>query len=401
MSAVFKLRPDDAAEHRLGGVLAYVSDDDSEAVLRRVAQRLALPHFHIRRGDARTAERDLKVERSPAVLIVDVSTIDTVLDAMHRLSDVCEPQLHVIVIGHANDVGLYRQLLTLGAADYLFKPLHSDLVETILTRLDAGETRVGEARRGKLVVVTGARGGVGASSLAANLASYLADKASRRVALVDLDLSTGAQALLLNATPNPGLADALEAPHRIDDLFIERATIAINPRLSLLASELPPERTIAPTPAGLDALLKRLRRGHHYVILDAARGSAALLDATLDTASLDIHVTEATLLSARDTARRLDRAGPGYRVLVVHNKAGRPGDLAEADLNGALRRAPDLTVPFQPRAFGEGVNFGKPAWAGDARVETAVCRLARELSGLPGEADAPRSLFARLFGQRR
>ena len=404
MSAPVPIKPrGDAAAASAGrtaGVLAYVTDADSEAVLNRVAASLSLPGFEVRRGDVRTAERDLKTERSPAVLLVDVSEMDTVLDAMQRLSSVCEPQLQVVAIGRANDVGLFRSLLGLGAADYLFKPLTADLVETVLTRLTRGGARLGEARSGKLVALTGARGGVGTSSLAANIALYLARKAARRVALVDLDVHGGAQALLLGVQPNAGLAEALETPARIDDLFLERATISVDPRLDLLASELPLGRVSAVTREGCEALIARLRRGYHYVVLDVPHGARDLFEPLVSQASIELVVLEATLLAVRDAARRTERTNAqSPRGFLVLNKLGRPGDLGEDDLATALRRTPDLTIPYAPKSFGAGVNLGKAAWTADARVEAAIARLARELSGQANDAAPAPSRLQRLFGR--
>ena len=371
-----------AGTGRLQGVLAYVQDAESEAVLRRVATQLALPGFDVRRGGIAAAARDLKHQRSPALLFVDVTGVDTVLDAVSDLSDVCEPQLQLVVIGEANDVGLYRGLMGLGAADYLFKPLTAELVEQVIWRLTNGGPQGNEARLGKLVAVCGARGGVGASSIAANLASYLAEKASRRVVLVDLDVRNGAQALLLGAKPNPGLAEALEVPGRLDDLFLERATIAVGPRLDLLASEMPPERIPVPKFDGGDALISRLQRSYHYVLMDVPVALRAAGAPLLAATQIQILVLESTLVSARDTLQQLEAASAlGQRQILLHNKAGRPGDLSAVELATALARSPDASVPFLPRAFNGGLNLGRPAWRDDPRAEAAVALLARELSG--------------------
>ena len=237
---------------RLQGVLAFVVDAESETMLRRVAAQLALPNFDVRRGGVDIAIKYLKAERSPALLFIDVTGIDRVLDAVQALSDVCEPQLQVVVIGASNDVGLYRGLMRMGVADYLFKPMTAELLEAVIWRLMNGTERVDQGRLGKLVAVSGARGGTGASSIAANVASYLADKAARRVCVLDLDVSTGAQAMLLGTRPNAGLAEALEVPGRVDDLFLERATIAVSPRLDLLASEMPAGRVPMITAEGAE-----------------------------------------------------------------------------------------------------------------------------------------------------
>lgn len=371
--------------NRLQGVLAYVLDADSEAALKRVAVNLALPGFEVRRGSIATATADLRQQRSPALLFVDVSGVDRVLDAVQALADVCEPQLQLVVIGESNDIGLYRGLLRLGVSDYLFKPVTSEFTEQLVTRLTAGTLRTADPRLGKLIAVTGARGGVGTSSVAANLAHYLAEKAGRRVVLIDLDLTTGAQALMLGVTSNAGLAEALEQPGRIDDLFLERATVAASSRLDLMASDVPADRVLALGEAAVAALLDRLQRAYHYVVVDVPLTVMARSQAMLATAPLHILVTQATLLAARDTATRQAGSsigsGAGQRQILVHNCAGRPGDLSADEFAATLPRPPDLAIPWLPRVFGEAINLGQPAWASDPAAETAIALLAREVSG--------------------
>lgn len=401
MNAVTPNRPAPGEPGRLQGLVAYVHDGESEAVLRRVATHLALPGFEVRKGGIANAVRDLKHQRSPGILFVDATETDTVLEAVQDLSEVCEPQLQLVVIGDANDVGLYRRLLGLGVAEYLFKPLTAELVEAVVWRLSNGGQRGSEARLGKLVAVCGTHGGVGASSIAANLATYLADKASRRVVLVDLDVRTGPQALLLGAKPNAGLAEALELPGRIDDLFLERATITIGPRLDLLASEMPADRATAPKMDGGEVLIGRLQRSYHYVLMDVALPMRDAAKALLTTAHVQLFVLDATLLGVRDTVQQMEAASAlGQRQILLHNQAGRPGDLPLADLTSGLGRAPDATIPFLPRAFNTALNLGRPAWRDDQRAEAAIALLARELSG-QGVREAKPQGWKSLLGMTR
>lgn len=389
MTFLTPITPGPGAPTNLNGVHAWLTDADSEAVVRRVAGHMMLPGFEVQRGTIADAEKRLRTERSPAVLVVDVSGIDRVLDAVQALSDVCEPQLQVVVVGEVNDVGLFRRLLAMGVADYLFKPLTAEILEATILRVSGGNARGPDARLGKLVAVRGGRGGVGASSIAANLASYLSEQASRRVVLLDLDVATGAQALMLGVAPNSGLSDALAEPGRIDDLFIERATISVGNRLDLLASEMaasgssPVQVPGGPVNAeAAEALLGRLQRAYHYVVMDIPQAGRAHVAALEATAQVQIVVADGTLLSARDAGRAHRAAdAQGQRPIVVHNKAGRPGDLADADFAAALGTDPATRIPFLPQAFGQAVNLGRPAWPHDARAEQAFALLARELSG--------------------
>lgn len=397
MNAPVNLTAPATDEPLLTGVHAYVLDAESEATLRRAATNLSLRNFEVRQGDVRTAEKDLKTKRSPAVLFVDVSKTAMIADAMQQLSQVCEPQLRVIAIGRENDVGLYRELLAMGVTDYVFKPLTTELIEKVLAR-NTSTTGVTDTRRqGKLVVVSGARGGVGTSSIACNVASYLAEKAARRVVLVDLDTTGGVQALMLNVKPNAGLSEALESPSRIDDLLLERATISVSERLDVLASEMPLDGERDIVPEAVATLIERLRKSYYYVIVDMPRLPPRVAAGLLNSANLRLLVTEATLIGARDVTRAPSATG-NQRSIVIHNKAGRPGDLSDADFAAALRRDPDIVVPYDSRKFGGGISLGKPAWRGGGAVENSIAKLVIELSG-QGAAGAKGGLLKRLFGR--
>jgi pilus assembly protein CpaE len=151
-----------------------------------------------------------------------------------------------------------------------------------------------------------------------------------------------------------------------------------------MASELPAGREVPITPQAIEILLGRLQRAYHYVIADLPQTVLARCQPVLANASLQLLVSEATLLAARDTAARQDANGLfTQRQILIHNRAGRPGDLGDADFAGTLRRGPDLTMPWLPRAFGQAINLGRPAWQADGKAEAAVALLAREISGQP------------------
>src|SRR5258707_15199283 len=93
-----------------GAIFAFVQDAESETVVRHaLGDRVETPEA-IRRGDIRTAMEALRHQRSPNVLIVDVSGVALPVTEVNRLAEVCEPGVHVIVVGDRNDIGLYRDL---------------------------------------------------------------------------------------------------------------------------------------------------------------------------------------------------------------------------------------------------------------------------------------------------
>ena len=204
---------------------AYICDDNALDVLRPVVIELGWQPEKCNKGGLRNAVQSLSVSASPAILLVDLSESGDPLNDINALAEVCEPGTVVIAIGQVNDVRLYRDLLASGIHDYLLKPLSAQQVHDALNqalavfmapRLGDGET----AKRHISTAVVGARGGVGASTLATSLAWLFSDTHKAATALLDLDVHFGTDALALDLEPGRGLTDAIENPSRIDGLFI-------------------------------------------------------------------------------------------------------------------------------------------------------------------------------------
>jgi pilus assembly protein CpaE len=155
-------------------LMAYVSDSVTEGVLRDGFADAIPEHIPMRRGGIRAAISELQKIATPRCLIVDVSGEDEPLRALADLSQVVEPDVQVLVVGDLADVNFYREVTRgLGAREYLPKPLTRDMVVRLFVPAAIGHAVQGtEFSGGRVIAVTGARGGVGATTVAANLAWY-------------------------------------------------------------------------------------------------------------------------------------------------------------------------------------------------------------------------------------
>lgn len=375
---------------------AFLTDKEDQAAARGAAEALKLD-LSMQTGTIRTAVRSIDGERCPDAMLVDLSGIDDELSAMEALAHVCEPHVKVIAVGERNDIGLYRHLRNLGVVEYLYRPLTQPLLEDAIRIALNRPSRRRTERFGKLVCVAGARGGTGTSTLAVNLAAYLAQVQRRRVALADYDIAAGTCGLLLNVNPNAALREALAAPDRLDAKFLERAMVRIDERLDLLGSD--GER---PAAAHLDAgaflqVFDLVRSIYHYTVADIPASITASLPDVLTSADMVLLVMDGSLACARDAARLLrDLAAAGVDGRAVLNRAGAPGQIAIADLERILGRRPDFSVPFLPGAFTDAAATGTPAFKQSRRVAAAIGRIAQEVSGRP----APRrSMLDRVLGR--
>jgi pilus assembly protein CpaE len=346
---------------------AYVSDPHSLEVVRSVVAEMGWQVEKVYMGGLRNAVQSLSIAASPNVMFVDLSESGDPLNDINGLAEVCEPGTVVIASGQVNDVRLYRDLMASGIQDYLLKPLNVDHVRDAIAsaqavfhapKIDASADRPHIS-----VTVIGARGGVGASSIATSLAWQLSDREKRVTSLLDLDVHFGTGALALDLEPGRGLTDAIENPGRIDGLFIERAMVRASENLAILSAEAPINQPILTDGSAYHHLQEELRGAFECSIVDLPRGVMISHPHLLqDTANI-ILVTELTLAAARDTIRILawlKSNVPQARVIVVANKCQTSlQEIARKDFEQSIERKIDLLIPYDAKAATQAAKLGK------------------------------------------
>lgn len=377
---------------------AFVRDEATRKVVEQVVSDLMIPHATVQRGGVAEAIGELGTQRSPRILVVDITDADLPLSAVNDLSEVCEPGVTVIAVGDRNDVGLFRDLINRGVGDYLVKPLTPTLLQkSLLSVIDSASQGRRANRLGRLIAVTGTRGGVGATLVATSLAWSIAHRRRRRVALVDLDLQFGTAALALDLEPSHGLREALEHPSRIDGLFIERAMVKESETLHVLSSEEPLGEAVVPDCTALDTLLKELRNKFHYVVVDLPRQVSPVTQHVLQAATNLVLVTDLSLAGMRDTLRYvtlMPTANAACQLALCANRVGehRQGEIGRAEFEAAAGRAIDILMPFDSRTVASATNVGQPVVShGRGKVAASLHELAERLCG--GPATTKRTMF--------
>ena len=380
-------------------LLAFVSDAHSEAVLREGLSDAVPGGLDIRRGNVRTALAVLSQMPTPRALVIDITGEDQPLGLLGDLSHVLEPDVQVMIVGDRQDVAFYRQVTrTLGAAEYLYKPLAPDMVARHFAPQVTRQAPSSMALGGRMVTVTGTRGGAGATTVAANLAWHLAQTARRHTALLDADLQTGTAAMLLGAQGGPGLRSALDQPGRVDELFIERTAVLVAERLHVLAGEEPLAEQPACAPGAVERLASLLRRRFNFVVADVPFRPTTLSRDLLDLAQQRILVTVPTLAGVRDALRMLalpPGAAQARRAVLVLNRAGMPGGLTRRQVEHALGLAVDAAIPDLPRPLCAAENLGEPAAKSRGAFRTAIGELAQEVAFAPTAIVARRRRWGR------
>lgn len=373
--------------HDRASMQGFVTDADSEAALRAGLSDLLPEVPDIRRGGIRAAYATMQKSSTPKILVVDVSGEDQPLKALGDLAAVVEPDVCVLVIGDRDSTDFYREVTRgLGAADYLAKPLTRDSVARHFGGFVLGKAPSSEAvLGGRVITVTGARGGAGASTVTSNLAWYLGVTLHHHTVLLDPDLYRGTAAFLFNLHCGAGLRTALEYPERIDSLLAERAAQPAAERLHVLAGE---ERLTAPLSYAAGAgerLVDSLRKRYNFVIADVPFIPVQLHRDLLDLAHQRVIVMEPTLASMRD-ALRLLALPPGpvqtQGAVLVLNRMGVAGGLSRRQIEDGLKAKIDVVIPDLPRPVRHAANLGEPVIVTNTVFRRAIIEVARQVANL-------------------
>ena len=367
--------------------LAFLADAATESAVQEGLADLVPGGVESRRGGVKAAIAALQKLATPRVLIVDLGGEESPLSALEALSDVVEPQVCVLVVGDITSLDFYREVTRgVGAMEYLAKPLTRELVARHFGPLAQGRAPTGEAALGgRLVSVTGVRGGVGATTIAVNLAWHFGMTARRHTVLLDTDLHFGTAAFLMNVPPGRGLSAALQTPERIDALLAERAAHPVSDRLHLLSTQEPLGELAEPhAPGSAEMLAQALRRRYNFVVADVPFRPLPLNRDLLDLAHRRVLVLDPTLASVRD-ALRLMAMPPGplqqRRPILVLNRQGLPGGLTKRLFEDAIKTKVDVTIGDMPKPIGQAATLGQPAASVRGPFQQAIRELAAQVGG--------------------
>jgi len=368
--------------------IGFVSDEVSAATLTE-AFAPAFPHgspFHV--VSFRTTLSILSRMVTPEIVLVDLSNEDQPLNAMMDLAEVVESGTTVLMIGETRDLSFYRAAINgMGIKEYLAKPLKkANVVQHFLPHLGSMSQADDIRRGGRLIAVTGVRGGVGTSTIATNLAWSVGHDTHRHAILLDADLQSGTTNLALGITPTRGLLTAIETPERVDHMLIERVSQPAGDRLHLLAAQETYDKEICYTPGAASVLTKALRQRYNFVIVDAGARHLPFARDLLHLASQRVIVLDPTILAIRNLERLNhlpSNTSHAAKPILVLNQAGRPFGMSQAFMEEKLGVKFDVVIPDLPRLIAKSEQYGDMAAAIKGPFRTGIMQLAKLLGADP------------------
>src|ERR1700728_3289441 len=326
-------------------------------------RRMAKAHLRVQMGGLGAASEAYHSSPTPNVIILESeSRGDDVLTGLDQLAPVCDAATRVIIIGRMNDVALYRELVRRGVSDYPISPV--DVLQIV--RAVCGLFSAPDAKPvGRIVAVVGAKGGVGASTIAHNIAFSIARDLMLDSVVTDLDLAFGTAGLDFNQDPAQGIAEAVFSPDRIDNAFIDRLLSKCTDHLNLLAAPATLDHVYDFGADAFEAIFDSLRATVPCVVLDVPHQWTGWTKQTLVGADDVLIVAAPDLANLRNTKNLYDflkAARPNdHRPLYCLNQVGVPKrpEIKAADFAKALEEQPVAVIPFDPQVFGAAANNGQ------------------------------------------
>lgn len=375
------------------------------AVINEAAadRRMDKAHVKVQLGGVPAAIEAFRSAPTPNLILLEtIGDRRQLIAQLESLADFCDAGTKVVVVGHENDIALYRDLTSRGVSDYIVAPLD---VLSFISHLSDLYHSAGADALGRIIAVVGAKGGVGASSVAHNLAWSIARGLELQTVIADLDLAFGTAGLDFNQDPPQGIAEAVFAPDRVDSNLVDRLLSKCSDSLSILAAPATIERLYDLTETAYDAVIDVLRSTSPCTVLDVPHQWTAWTKRVLvgaDDVVIVAYPDLANLRNAKTLFDALRQARLNDRPpQVVLNGVGVPRrpEIAAAEFAKAIEIEPSAVIPFEPKLFGTASNNGQMIAEVEpgGKVVEVFDTLGRQLMGRSGVRKAKNGLLQPLL----
>jgi pilus assembly protein CpaE len=370
-------------------IQAFCESADVAAAMQAAGddRRMIKAHLRVQMGGIAAAIEAYRSSATPNVVVIEFHGGGSeLLAGLDALAESCDAGTRVIVIGHLNDIVLYREMVKRGVSDYVIAPVGPiDIIRTVsglFCALDAKPV-------GRTLAVVGAKGGVGSSTVAHNIAWAIARDVHLDAVVADLDLPFGTAGLDFNQDPPQGIADAVMSPDRIDTAFVDRLLSKCTDHLSLLAAPATLDKVYDFGAEAFDSIFDVLRSTVPCIVLDVPHVWTGWSRRILIGADDILIVAEPDLANLRNTKNLVDllRASRpnDSRPYYCLNQVGMPKrpEIKPADFAKALEFEPVASIPFEPALFGTAANNGQMVAEVSAghRATDTFRQLAQTLTG--------------------
>ncbi|RWB13734.1 MAG: CtpF protein [Mesorhizobium sp.] len=350
-------------------------------------RRMAKAHLKVHMGGIATAIEFYQSAPTPNLILLESrSEPKQLLEQLTQLAEYCDPSSKVVVIGHYNDVGLYRELIRSGISEYVIAPVSMTDIVSVVSSIfvDPESDPIGRS-----IAFIGAKGGVGSSTIAHNVAWAMSSLFKSEVVVADLDLAFGTANINFDQDPAQGIAEAVFSPERVDEVYLDRLLAQCAEHLSLLAAPSTLERVYDFDPDAFSQVIETAQRSAPLLVLDVPHVWSGWTKSTLIKADEIVITATPELANLRNTKnmvdmlKRLRPNDPPPKLII--NQAGVPKrpEIAASDFSEPLGITPMAVINFEPLLFGNAANNGRMLGEMDAKspVVGTINEIAHVLTG--------------------
>jgi len=325
-------------------------------------RRLAKAHVSVHMGGATAAVAHYQDSPTPNLIVLE-STLPRadMLAELGRLAECCDAGTKVVVVGHMNDVVLYRELLKRGVSEYLVAPItpiqFMEAISTLYNDPDADPV-------GHVMAFVGGKGGVGSSTICHNASWAISEVLRSDVCIADLDLAFGTTGLDFNQDPIQGIADALGSPERLDEVLLDRLLTKCSDHLSIFAAPVVLDKEWDLSPDACAMVLDVVRQNVPHVMIDLPHTWTAWMKAILLQADEIVITAAPDLANLRNAKNLIDLAAQNRkndkppRLIVNMANMPRRQEIPVAEFAGHLGLEPLAVIEFDSDSFSKAATNG-------------------------------------------
>ena len=361
-------------------IQAFCDRQETASVINEATRdwRMKRTNVKIYMGGLSAAIEFYHKENTPGLILIESGMRGPELfSQLEELASVCDAGTKVVMIGAANDIRLYRQLMEKGVSDYIVPPFHPISLIRSMGELYSDPEK---PFIGRVAAFFGAKGGVGSSTIAHNIAWALSENIQQETALVDLDASWGTTGLDFAYDASQGLEEALAEPERLDETLLDRIMIRHTAKLSILPTAGSLNNKTVMSPDAYEAVVNGVRSISPMTILDMPHYWSDWTTNVLVNSDDVVITATPDLANLRNTKNLIDflraqRPNDAEPILIL-NKTGmtKTSEISVKDFASAVGLEPALVLGFEPEIYFEASNDGK--------MLTEVKAAAQAVSGL-------------------
>jgi pilus assembly protein CpaE len=343
---------------------------------------------------------------SPDVVLVEMNGESQVPEWLENLPQEM-PHTHVLVCSYNREPDFLIRAMQVGIREFLPLPLTQSDLESALNRVRTARRQLipAENRKGRVIVVTGHKGGAGSTTVAVNLAQALGESVAGRIALIDLGRPFPDVGTFLDQESNYSILDLIQNIANLDKSFIQRIMQPYGAKLSILhgVSDFKDQDSI--DLESLDQIFEMLRQTYSFIVIDLSHWLDELFLRVLIEADMVLMLTGLTVPDLRNLKKLWPYTAEWHqdkrKIKIVVNRYDNSSGLQLRDLENILQHRPFTTLPNDYPALMQCLNQGSLLMGAAPRsklwrsMKEMTSQIISEIGDDEGEADvaAPKKKF--------